>query len=64
MADPSPSGRNGLRNSAWIWFVGCVVWIGDGLVQLHYHSLPRAKLAFMVALMFLAAGLYYRSQKT
>ena len=40
------------------------MWVGDGLIQLHYESLPRAKLAFMVALMFLVAGLYYRGQKT
>ena len=42
--------------------MGCAAWIGDGLVQLHYRALPHAKLAFMVALMFLFAGLFYRQQ--
>jgi hypothetical protein len=51
-----------MRRTAWIWFVGCAVWIGDGVIQIHYHSLPRAKLAFMVAMMFFVAGLYYRQQ--
>jgi hypothetical protein len=53
-----------MRNTAWIWFVGCAAWIGDAIVQLRLHSLPHAELAFMVALMFFVAGLYYRNQKT
>ena len=52
-----------MRKTAWIWFVGCAVWIVDGIVQLHVHALPHAQLAFMVALLFLAAGLFYRNQK-
>lgn len=51
-----------MRKTAWIWFVGCVAWIGDGVVHLRLHSFPHAKLAFMVALMFLFAGLFYRQQ--
>ena len=50
-----------MRRTAWIWFLGCAVWVGDGLIQLHYHALARAKLAFMVAIVFLAAGLFYRN---
>ncbi len=49
-----------MRRLAWIWFVGCAVWFADGVVQLRLRSLPHAELAFMVALMFLAAGFFYR----
>jgi len=36
----------------------------DGVVQLHVHALPHAELAFMLAMLFLAAGLFYRNQKS
>jgi len=52
-----------MQKSAWIWFVGCAAWIMDGVVQLHVHALRHAQLAFMVAMLFLVAGLYYHSQK-
>ena len=51
-----------MRRTAWIWFVGCAAWLVDGVVQLRLHARPHAQLAFMVALMFLVAGLYYRRQ--
>jgi hypothetical protein len=51
-----------MRKTAWIWFVGCVAWSVDGVVQMHYRSQAHAKLAFMVALMFLVAGFFYRQQ--
>jgi hypothetical protein len=35
----------------------------DGVVQLRVHAILHAKLAFMVAMLFLAAGLFYRNQK-
>jgi len=53
-----------MRSTAWVWFVGCAAWIGDGVVHVRLHSLPHAKLAFMVALVFFVAGLFYRNQKT
>src|ERR1035441_3444974 len=46
-----------MRRTAWIWFVGCAAWLVDGVVQLRVHARPHAQLAFMVALMFLVAGL-------
>jgi hypothetical protein len=52
-----------MRKTAWIWFVGCAVWIVDGMVQLHVHALLHARLAFTVAMLFLAAGLFYRQHK-
>jgi len=52
-----------MRRSAWIWFVGCAAWLVDSLISFHLGSVPRAKLAFMVSLVFLAAGFFYRSQK-
>jgi hypothetical protein len=53
-----------MRNSAWIWFVGCAAWIMDGVVNLRVHSRPHAQLAFMVAMVFFVAGIFYRNQKT
>jgi len=52
-----------MRRSAWIWFVGCAAWLVDSLISFHLGSVPRARLAFMVALVFLAAGFFYHSQK-
>ena len=51
-----------MRRMTWIWFVGFAVWVGDGLVQVHYGELAHAKLAFMVAIVFFAAALFYRRQ--
>ncbi len=51
-----------MGKTAWIWFVGCAAWTVDGVVQLHVHALAHARLAFTVALLFLAAGLFYRQQ--
>jgi hypothetical protein len=40
------------------------VWTVDGAVQLHYRARAHAQLAFMLAMLFLVAGLFYRNQKT
>ena len=52
-----------MRRTAWIWFVGCAAWTMDGIVQIHVHAVLHAQLAFTVAMLFLAAGLFYRQQK-
>jgi len=52
-----------MRNAAWIWFVGCAAWVCDAVLQLRLHALAHAELAAMVALVFLAAGFFYRQQK-
>ena len=52
-----------MRQTAWIWFLGCAAWLADGLVNAHYRLWPHAKLAFTVALFFMAAGLFYSQQK-
>jgi len=53
-----------MKNSAWIWFVGCAVWFADGIVQMRIHARAHAQLAIMLAVVFLAAGVFYRNQKT
>ena len=52
-----------MRKLGWIWFAGCAVWVLDALVSLHFRSWAHAELAFMVALVFFAAGLLYRTQR-
>jgi hypothetical protein len=51
-----------MRKTAWIWFVGFAAWIMDGLVSVHYHDWLHARLAFMVAIVFFVAALFYRKQ--
>jgi hypothetical protein len=53
-----------MRKTAWIWFAGCAAWVIDGVAQLRLRALAHAELAFMLALLFLFAGLFYRNQKT
>jgi hypothetical protein len=52
-----------MRNSAWIWFVGCAVWAVDGAVRLQFGQRAHAQAAIMLAMLFLVAGIYYRRQR-
>jgi hypothetical protein len=52
-----------MRKTLWIWFAGCAAWLVDGFVSLRYHDQLHARLAFCVAMVFLAAGFFYRKQK-
>ncbi len=54
---------NTMRNTAWLWIAGFAVWVVDGIVSLRLHSPQHAQLAFLVAMVFFAAGLFYRKQK-
>jgi len=48
---------------AWIWFVGAGAWALDGAISLHLHAWLNAKIELTVAMIFLAAGMFYRQQK-
>ena len=50
------------KNTAWIWFLGCAAWMLDSFVSARFHNWIHARLALMVAIVFLAAGLFYRRQ--
>jgi hypothetical protein len=54
-----------MRKTVWIWFVGCAVWTADGVVQFHFraHAHAHTQLAFMLAMLFLVAGLFYHRQQ-
>jgi hypothetical protein len=52
-----------MRRTAWIWFLGFAAWIVDGFISLRYHSMQHAQLAFLVAMVFFVAGLFYRQQR-
>ncbi|HWZ52501.1 MAG TPA: hypothetical protein VNW54_13655 [Granulicella sp.] len=51
-----------MRRTAWIWFAGFAAWLVDALINLRLQNAVHARLALMVALVFLVAGLFYRSQ--
>jgi hypothetical protein len=51
-----------MRKTAWIWMAGCIAWTIDAAVSLSLHSVARAELAFLVAMVFAIAWLFYRSQ--
>jgi hypothetical protein len=52
-----------MRRTAWIWLAGCIAWTVNGLVSMHLHSRAHAELALIMALLFLAAWVFYRSQR-
>jgi len=52
-----------MQKSAWIWFVGCAVWLLDGVEQMHVHAQVHAELAFVLSMLFLVAGFFYSNQK-
>jgi 4-hydroxybenzoate polyprenyltransferase len=52
-----------MRRTAWVWFAGFAVWLGDGIISLLLHSPRHALLAFLVAAMFFAAGMMYNRQE-
>ncbi len=52
-----------MRRAAWIWFAGCTAWVIDGLVSLRLNNWLHARLAFMEAMLFLCAALFYRQQQ-
>jgi hypothetical protein len=52
-----------MRKTAWIWLVGCCAWTLDAAVSLSVqHSAAHAYLAFVLAILFGIAWLFYRSQ--
>ena len=54
--------RPHLRQTAWIWLVGSIVWAIDAVVAAHVHAAPHARLAVLLAALFGAAWLYFRAQ--
>jgi hypothetical protein len=51
-----------MRKTAWIWLAGCIAWTFDAAVSLALHSATHAELAFLLAIVFGIAWLFYRSQ--
>lgn len=52
-----------MRRTAWIWLVGCIAWAVDGAVNAMKRELPHAQLAFLMAILFGIAWLFYRGQR-
>lgn len=51
-----------MRKTAWIWLAGCIAWTFDAAVSLVLHAAAHAELAFVMAVLFGVAWLFYRSQ--
>lgn len=51
-----------MRKTAWIWFLGFAAWLIDAMLSMHYHNWLHARLSLMVAIVFLAAGIFYSRQ--
>jgi len=51
-----------MKKSTWIWFAGFAAWIIDGLANISIHNWLHARVAFTIAMFFLAAALFYRRQ--
>ena len=52
-----------MRRTAWIWLAGCIAWLFDAGLSLHYHATARAELNFLIAMLFGFAYAFYASQK-
>ncbi|MHB1023592.1 MAG: hypothetical protein ACYC46_01435 [Acidobacteriaceae bacterium] len=53
----------GMQLSYKIWFAGCVVWLIDCAVSLHYGSNAHAAVALVIAVLFLAAGIFFQKNQ-
>ncbi len=52
-----------MRRTAWIWLLGCVAWAVDGAVNVLKREPQHAELAFLMALLFGIAWLFYRGMR-
>ena len=52
-----------MKKFAWIWFAGFASWLIDGMISIHYRDWLHARLAFSLAMLFFAAGVFYRTQR-
>ncbi len=52
-----------MRKTAWIWLLGCIAWTVDGVVNVGLHVIPHAEIAFLMALLFGIAWLFYRNAR-
>ena len=51
-----------MRWTRWIWYAGTGAWLLSGLAAVHLHHILHAKIAFTLALMFLAAAYFFQTQ--
>ncbi len=52
-----------MRRTAWIWLLGCVAWAVDGAINVVKREPQHAELAFLLALLFGIAWLFYRGMR-
>lgn len=52
-----------MRGTAWIWLLGCAVWTADGVINVVLRAPQHAELAFLMAILFGVAWLFYRNQR-
>ena len=52
-----------MQNAPWIWFTGFCAWVVAGVIGVQGRAYQHAELDFFVAMVFFAAGLFYRRQQ-
>ncbi len=52
-----------MRRTSWIWLAGCIAWLFNAGLSLHYQAIQRAKLDFLIAMLFGLAYAFYFTQK-
>ena len=52
-----------MQRTAWIWLAGCIAWTIDAVINVVVRSPQHAELAFLMALLFGIAWLFYRGQR-
>ena len=52
-----------MQNAPWIWFTGFFAWATAGFIGVQGRAYQHAELDFLVAMVFFAAGIFYRRQQ-
>lgn len=52
-----------MRKTAWIWALGCLVWVFSAAMHAQRHEWGNAGISGLLAGMFFAAWVFFRQQR-
>lgn len=52
-----------MRKTAWIWALGCLVWVFDTALHAHRQDWGNAGIGLLLAVLFFVAWVFFRQQK-